>query len=75
MGAILGILILGALAWLIYAGRVKVIASRRYNWNRNAAPDIKGFANSPQSLTADRSSEPSGEWAAGGPHGPDGKRP
>jgi hypothetical protein len=40
----LGVLVVAALAWLIYAGRVRVIASRRYNWSRKNVPDLDAFS-------------------------------
>ena len=44
MSGVLGILVVAALAWFIYAGRVRVIASRRYNWSRKDVPDLDAFS-------------------------------
>jgi hypothetical protein len=44
MGAVIGIIVVIGLVWLIYAGRVKVLASRRYNWNRRESPDLGQFS-------------------------------
>ncbi len=43
MSGVVGILVVAALAWSIYAGRVKVIARRSYNWSRSEIPDLDSF--------------------------------
>lgn len=57
MSVVIGIVVVGGLMWLLYAGRVKVIASRRYNWNRRQAPEIDRFSE-PKRTTAEAGAPP-----------------
>ncbi|HZU80346.1 MAG TPA: hypothetical protein VE991_10565 [Acidimicrobiales bacterium] len=54
MSAFIGIVIACAVLYVVYAGRVKVLASKRYRTRQTAAPDLSRF-----SETGNR--QPSGE--------------
>jgi hypothetical protein len=50
MGVLIGIVIVGVLIWAMYAGYVRVIASKRYATRQHEAPDLNRFADgSPES--------------------------
>jgi len=44
MSVLIGIVILGILIWVMYAGYVRVLARKRYTTRQHEAPDLNRFA-------------------------------